>query len=56
MLDEIKENDVPKIQKNQEQQQVPQNPTSVRRSTRLSRPPKRFSPSQYYLLITDPGE
>jgi hypothetical protein len=28
----------------------------VRRSTRLSRPPERYSPSLYYLLLTDSGE
>ena len=33
VLDEIKENEVPKVQENQEQQQVPQNPASVRRYT-----------------------
>ena len=38
MLDEIKENEVPKVPENQEQQQVPQIPASVRRSTRFSRP------------------
>ena len=40
MLDEIKENEVPKAPKNQEQQQVPETPTTVRKYTRLSRPPK----------------
>jgi hypothetical protein len=36
---------------------VPQTPTSVVRiSTRLSRPPERYSPSLYYLLLTDSGE
>src|SRR5271163_1433232 len=35
----------------------PQTPASVvRRSTRLSRPPKHYSPSLYYLLLTDSGE
>ena len=56
VLDEIKENEVTKAPENQEQQQVPQTPTNVRRSTRLSRPPKRFSPSLYYLLMTDFGD
>ena len=56
MLDEIKENEVPKAPENQEQQQVPETPAIVRRSTRLSRPPERFSPSLYYLLMTDSGE
>ena len=56
MLDEIKENEVPKVPKNQEQQQVPQTLACVRRSTKLSRPPEWFSPSLYYLLMTDSGE
>ena len=56
VLDEIKENEVPKAPKNQEQQQVPETPATVRRSTRLSRPPEQFSPSLYYLLMTDSGE
>ena len=38
MLDEIKENEVPKVLENKEQQQVPQTPANVRISTRLSRP------------------
>ena len=38
MLDEIKENEVPEVPENQEKQQVPQNPASIIRSTRLSRP------------------
>ena len=56
VLDEIKENEIPKAPENQEQQQVPETPATVRRSTRLSRPPERFSPSLYYLLMTDSGE
>ena len=56
MLDEIKENEFPKSPKNQEQQQVPQTPTNVRKSTRLSRPPERFSPSLYYSLMIDSSE
>ena len=56
VLDEIKENEVPKVPKNQEQKQVPQTPANVRRSTRLSRPPERFSPSLYYIFMTDYGE
>ena len=40
-----------------QEQQEPQTPASaVRRSTRLSRPPERYSPSLYYLLLTDSGE
>ena len=41
----------------QQQQQVPHTPESVvRRSTRESIPPERYSPSLYYLLLTDGGE
>ena len=40
VLDEIKENEVPKAPENQEQQQVPETPATVRKSTRLSRPPE----------------
>jgi len=56
VLDEIKENEVPKVPENQEQQQVSETPTTVRRSTKLSRLPERYSPSMYYLLMTDSGE
>ena len=56
VLDEIKENEVPKVPENQEQQQVPETPANVRRSTRLTRPPERFSHSLYYLLMIDSGE
>ena len=36
---------------------VPQTPTSVvRRSTKLSRPHEQYSPSLYYLLLSDSGE
>ena len=38
MLDEIKENKVPKVSKNQEQQQVPQTLSNVRLYTRLRDP------------------
>ena len=31
-------------------------PMNVRQSTRLSRPPKIFSPSLYSILLTDAGE
>ena len=53
VLDEIKENEVPKAPKNQELQQVPETPATVRKSTRLSRPPEQFSPSMYNLFIDD---
>ena len=40
-----------------QQQQAPQTPESgVRRSTRISRPPERYFPSLYYVLLTDSGE
>ena len=35
VLDEIKENEVPKALENQEQQQSPQVPANVRKSTKL---------------------
>ena len=56
VLDEIKENEVPKAPKNQEQQQVPETLATVTKSTRLSRLDERFSPSMYYLSMTDYGE
>ena len=56
VLDEIKENEVPKAPENQEQQQVYETPATVKKYTRLSRPPKGFSPSLYYLLMTDSTE
>jgi hypothetical protein len=61
VLDEITEKEIPKVLENQnvqqQEQQVPQNPTSVvRRSTRLSRPLEQYTPSLYYLLLTNSGE
>eukprot|EP00253_Pinus_taeda_P025456 PITA_25456 len=66
VLDEITEKvKVPENNNNQQTQQqqpsqlqqAPQTPESgVRRSTRISRPPERYSPSLYYLLFTDSGE
>jgi hypothetical protein len=61
VLDEITEKEIPKEPENQniqqQEQQVPQTPASVvRRSTRLSIPPERYSPSLYYLLLTNSGE
>ena len=38
MLDEIKENEIPKVLENKEQWTIPQTPTSVRSCTKLSRP------------------
>jgi hypothetical protein len=61
MLEEITGKKIPKELENQnvqqQEQHVPQTPTRVvRRSTRLSIPPERYSPSLYYLLLTDSGE
>ena len=60
MLDEIKENEIlkaPKNQNDQHQQEVPQTPVSVvRRYTRLNRPPEWYSPWLYYALFTDSSE
>jgi hypothetical protein len=61
VLDEITEKEIPKVPENQNVQQqekyVPQTLASViRRSTRLSRPPERYSLSLYYLLLIDSGE
>ena len=49
MFDEVKENEVPKAPENQDQQQVPQTTTNVRRSTNLSRPIERFSPTLLFI-------
>ena len=38
------------------QQQIPHTVVNVRQSTRLSRPPKRFFPSLYSILLTDASE
>jgi hypothetical protein len=61
VLDEITEKEIPKEPENQnvqqQKQRVPQTPTSVvRRSTKLSIPPERYSASLYYLLLTDSRE
>jgi hypothetical protein len=61
VLEEITGKETPKVPENQnvqqQDQQIPQTPASVvRRSTRLSRPPERYSPSLYYLLLTNSGE
>jgi len=66
VLDEITEkvkvpennnNQQPQQQQPPQQQHAPQTPESgVRRSTRISIPPKRYSSSLYYLLLTDFGE
>jgi len=61
VLDEITGKETPKVPENQnvqqQDQQVPQTRARVFiRSTRLSRSPERYSPSLYYLLLTDSGE
>ena len=56
VLYEIKENEIPKVPKIQEQQQVPQTLASVRRNIMLSRPLGQFSSSMYQLLMTDSSE
>ena len=61
MLDEIKENEIPKVPENQNVQQheqhVLQTPASVVIIyTRLSRPPEWYSPALYCLLLIDFGE
>ena len=47
---------MPRVHDAQQQQVIPQTPVSVRCSTRTSRPPDRFSPSLYSILLTDSGE
>lgn len=49
-------NKMPLVPDAQQQQVIPQTPISVRRSTRLSRPLERFSPSLYFILLTDSSE
>ena len=58
MLDDIQKDDVLVVPHapQQPQQQIPHTLENVRRSTRLSRPPKRFYPSLYSILLTDAGE
>ena len=58
VLDDTPKADVPLIPHDvqQLQQQMPHTPVTIRWSTRKSRPPKRFSPSLYSILLTDAGE
>ena len=50
-------NQQPQQQQPPQQQHAPETPESgVRRSTRISIPPERYSPSLYYLLLTDSSE
>ena len=55
VLDETPKKKMPLVPDAQQQQVIPQTPVSVRHSTRLSRPPERFSPSLYSILLTDSG-
>ncbi len=58
MLDDTQKDDVPTIPHDlqQLQQQIPHTPMNVRQPTRLSRPLERFSPSLYFMLLTNAGE
>ena len=58
MLDDIQKDNVPVVPHapQQPQQKIPHTSVNVRRSTRLSRPLERFSPSLYSILLTDVGE
>ena len=58
VLDDTQKDDVPVVHHapQQPQQQIPHTPMNVRRSTRLRRPPERFSPSLYSFLLTNVGE
>jgi len=57
VLDDTPNSDVPVVpHAPQQQPEIPQTPVNVRRSTRISRPPERFSPSLYSILLTDAGE
>ena len=55
MLDDTQKDDVPAIPHTPQQlwQHIPYTLVNVRWSTRLSRPPKRYSPSLYSILLTD---
>ena len=50
--------DVPTIphEVQHQQQQIPHTSMNVRRLTRQIRPPERFSPSLYSILLTNVGE
>ena len=55
VLDDTPKADVPAIL-HDVQQQIPHTLVNVRRSTRQIRPPQRFSPSLYSILLTDASE
>ena len=50
------ENEMSLVLDAQQQWVIPQTHVSVRHSTRSSRPPKRFSPSLYSILLIDSSE
>ena len=58
VLDDTPKAHVPAIPHDvqQPQQQIPHTPVTVRWSTRKIRPPKRFSPSLYSILLIDASE
>ena len=47
---------MPLVPNAQQQQVIPQTLVSVRHYTQLSRPPERFSPSLYSILLIDSSE
>ena len=53
VLDETPENGMPQVRDTQQQHVIPQSPISVRHSTQLNRPPEKFSPSLYSILLND---
>ena len=58
MTNDTPKHDVPTIPHNvqQPQQKIQHTLVNVRQSTRMSRPPKIFSPSLYSILLTDASE
>ena len=55
MLDDTPKDDAPLLSHSL-QQKIPHTPINVIWSTRLSRPPERFYPSLYTILLIDVGE
>ena len=56
VLNEIPNYKMPLVPDAQQQQVILQTLASVRCSTRLTRPPERFSPSLYSILLTNSSE
>ena len=58
VLEDNPKDDVPTIPHDvqQPQQKIPHTPLNIRQSTMKVRPPKRFSPSLYSILLTDVGD